>query len=118
MAKTITREKLAQILMEQYAKDGEPITYEEALKCADMEIKAGDISHYVKSDDKPKTPKKPKERKVDNEKAIILDYVKKGLTLLINSTTIKTETETKLHFSYNGSDYTVMLTKHRKKKEV
>lgn len=72
--------------------------------------------HYVQSE-KPKVERKPKERKVDNEKALILDYLKKGLVLLTDSTTIVTENEVKLHFPYNESEYTVTLTKHRPKKK-
>lgn len=63
-----------------------------------------------------KKERKPRERKVDNEKALILDYLKKGLTLMTDSTTITTENEVKLHFPYNGSEYSVTLTKHRPKK--
>lgn len=74
----------------------------------------GADKNYVKSETKKE--KKPRERKVDNEKALILDYLKKGLTLLTDSTTITTENEVKLHFPYNGSEYSVTLTKHRPKK--
>lgn len=74
----------------------------------------GADKNYVKSETKKE--KKPRERKVDDEKALILDYLKKGLTLLTDSTTITTENEVKLHFPYNGSEYSVTLTKHRPKK--
>lgn len=76
--------------------------------------KTGADRNYVKSETKKE--KKPRERKVDNEKALILDYLKKGLTLMTDSTTITTENEVKLHFPYNGSEYSVTLTKHRPKK--
>lgn len=108
------KEKLIKSIMAEYEKDGEPITREEAEEIAEMEIKAKGIKNYVQAD--ITKPRKPRERKVDTEKAEILDYLKKGLVLLIDSTTIVTENEVRLHFPYGGNDYTVTLTKHNKKK--
>ena len=62
-----------------------------------------------------KAERKPKERKVDNEKLGILQVVAEGLATKNIETAI--EKETKIHFAYNGADYTLMLTKHRVKKE-
>lgn len=62
-----------------------------------------------------KAERKPKERKVDNEKLGILQVVAEGLASENIETAI--EKETKIHFAYNGADYTLMLTKHRAKKE-
>lgn len=56
--------------------------------------------------------KKPKVRKVDEEKGYLLrtiDGLIKGLGA--ENTTLKTETE--LSFVYNGNNYTLKLTKHR-----
>lgn len=108
------KEKLILQIMAECEADGEPITRAEAEEMAEMEIKAKGIKNYTQAD--ISKPKKTKERKVDTEKAMILDYLKKGLTLLLNSTTIETENETKIHFVYNGSEYTVNLIKHRPKK--
>ena len=76
-----------------------------------MSQKAKENRRYEKSDE-PKV-KKPRERKVDTEKAEILEFAKKGLTLMMNSGNIIVENETKLHFNYNGTDYTLNLVKHR-----
>lgn len=108
-------EKLAKQIYDEFEKEGEPVTMEEALEIAKQEMGAKDIKNYAQADEQKKE-RKPKERKVDAEKGFILDYIKKGLTLLVDSTTIKTENEVKLHFTYNGSDYSVTLTKHRPKK--
>lgn len=81
-----------------------------------MTEKAKSIKNYTQAQVE-KTPRKTKERKVDEEKAEILDFLKKGLTLKINSDTIKVENEAKLHFNYNGTDYTVNLVKHRPPKK-
>ena len=80
-----------------------------------MTQKAKKIKRYEQTAERKE--RKPKERKVDTEKAFILDYLKKGLALLIDGETIKTENEVKLHFTYNSSEYSVTLTKHRAKKE-
>lgn len=113
MAKTL--EELAKEIYKEMIADGEDITEEDALEMAKMEIGAKEIKNYTQAD--VKKERKPRERKVDSEKAEILDYLKKGLTLAIDSTTIKVENEVKLHFQYNGSDYSVTLTKHRPPKK-
>ena len=71
--------------------------------------------HYVQGD-KPKTERKPKERKVDNEKLFLLQGLASGLENKIKLN-ITYENEVKLHFNYNGSSYSVTLTKHRPPKK-
>ena len=56
---------------------------------------------------------KLKERKVDNEKAMLLSNIARGLQRInVNITEIKTETQ--ISFEYNNNKYSVKLTKHRK----
>ena len=71
--------------------------------------------HYVQGD-KPKTERKPRERKVDNEKLFLLQGLASGLENKIKLN-ITYENEVKLHFNYNGSSYSVTLTKHRPPKK-
>ena len=71
--------------------------------------------HYVQGD-KPKAEKKPKERKVDKEKLFLLQGLASGLENKIKLN-ITYENEVKLHFNYNGSSYSVTLTKHRPPKK-
>ena len=71
--------------------------------------------HYVNGD-KPKTEKKPKERKVDKEKLFLLQGLASGLENKIGLD-VTYENEVKLHFNYNGSSYSVTLTKHRPPKK-
>lgn len=70
--------------------------------------------HYVQGD-KPKTERKPRERKVDNEKLALLKMLASGLT--DSNIEVTFENEVKLHFNYNGSAYSVTLTKHRPPKK-
>ena len=71
--------------------------------------------HYVQGD-KPKTERKPRERKVDNEKLFLLQGLASGLEYKIGLD-VTYENEVKLHFNYNGSSYSVTLTKHRPPKK-
>ena len=71
--------------------------------------------HYVNGD-KPKTERKPRERKVDNEKLFLLQGLASGLENKIGLD-VTYENEVKLHFNYNGSSYSVTLTKHRPPKK-
>ena len=71
--------------------------------------------HYVQGD-KPKAERKPRERKVDNEKLFLLQGLASGLENKIGLD-VTYENEVKLHFNYNGSSYSVTLTKHRPPKK-
>ena len=71
--------------------------------------------NYVQGD-KPKTERKPRERKVDNEKLFLLQGLASGLENKIGLD-VTYENEVKLHFNYNGSYYSVTLTKHRPPKK-
>ena len=107
-------EKLTNDIYKEMLADGEEVTLEEAREMAEMELKAKGIKNYVQSTVEKK-PRKPKERKVDEEKKRILSDVKvllEGLGAEIEG--VKTETEIK--FSFNENEYTIKLTKHRPKK--
>ncbi len=77
----------------------------------EMTKKAKEIKRYEKAD-KPKSKSK-KERKVDENKKVILDKLHKALKTFVKITNVKTETE--ISFVYNDENYTLKLTKHRKK---
>lgn len=106
----MTKEKLIARIIKECEKDGEPVTREEAEKMAEMEIKAGGMRRYEKSD----TPRKPstRERKVDEKKKHLLGCCRvllEGLGSQITS--IKTETE--ISFIYDGEEFSFKLVKHR-----
>ena len=77
----------------------------------EMTRKAKEVKRYEKAD-KPKSKSK-KERKVDENKKVILDKLHKALETFVKITNVKTETE--ISFVYNDENYTLKLTKHRKK---
>ena len=104
-------EKLIDTIMKEAEEEGEPVTLEEAIEMAKMEMKANeDVKRYEKAE-KPRK-KTEKVRKVDEEKGFLLQNVKDTLEDLGAETKlIKTETE--VTFTYNGNNYTIKLTKHR-----
>lgn len=112
MAKTL--EQLAQEIYNECLADGDEVTKEEALEMAEMEIKAKGIKNYVQSSVEKKK-RKPRERKVDNEKKHLLECVQ-TLYEEMGASIIRMKTETEIEFYYNNNHYTIKLTKHRPKK--
>lgn len=105
------REKLAYELMRECASWGEPVTYEEALEMADMEIKAMKMKRYEHAETAGEKPKVKREVKIDTEKVEILKIIKKALTDAGIPAIIVSEQK-----EITFGDYSVTLTKHRKKK--
>jgi hypothetical protein len=106
-------EKLAKQIMAECEKEGEPVTKEEALEMAEMEINAKTDRHYEKSTTKERKVTK-RERKIDTTKALFINGIKNYLEgcgceveALVN--------ETDLHFTFEGTNYSIKLTKHRVK---
>lgn len=97
---------------ELYLADNDTIENEEQNR-ADALVKGGK-RHYEKSD-KPRK-KAEKVRKIDFEKGYLLEIMRKALENEAKIDNFWVKTETELYFSYNGNNYTVKLTKHRKKK--
>ena len=60
--------KLAEQIFKECEKDGEPISMEDALEMAKMEISAKGMTNVGKSVDNPDKPKKPKTVKISDEK--------------------------------------------------
>lgn len=80
----------------------------------EMTKKAKEIKRYEKAE-KPKGERKPKERKVDLDKKKLLELCEKALEDYVFDLTVKTETE--ISFEFQNENYTLKLTKHRKKKQ-
>lgn len=108
------REKLILAIMAEAEEDGEPVTRAEAEEMADMELGAKEIKVYEQAE----TPKKrkAKERKVDEEKKGILSSVEE-LMKELGGENLSLKTETELSFTYNGSEYSLKLIKHRPPKK-
>lgn len=113
MAKSI--EKLADEIYKEALADGEPVTKEEALEMAKMELNAKAERNYTQEDVK-KVVRKPRERKVDEEKGRILKDVS-ALLEGLGAENVIMKNEVEVSFFLNNSDYTIKLTKHRPPKK-
>ena len=76
---------------------------------AEMENKAKALKRRYEKDLTKKRKPTERERKVDTDKADLLQIFKQGLQSVAEIVSIKTETEIK--FSYNGNSYTLKLKK-------
>lgn len=98
------REKLIKSIM----KDLE-CTREDAEEVAEMEIKAKGIKRYEKAEEQK--PRKPKERKVDETKKELIEYLEKALGMIVNVDNVKNESE--ISFTFKNELFTLKLIKHR-----
>lgn len=103
-------EKLIQEIMREAEADGEPVSYDEAREMAEMEIKAKGIKRYEQAEPTQKAKAK-REVKIDSQKVEILQILQKALTDSGYSAIIVNE-QREIAFD----DFSVTLTKHRKKK--
>lgn len=87
---------------------------EDAEEVAKMEMKAKGLKRYEQSE-KPRK-KVERERKVDEVKKEIIDELVACISKNIGKVT-KVKTETEIDFVYADEDFTLKLTRHRKKKE-
>lgn len=101
-------EKLVQEIMKDLK-----CSREDAEEVAKMELKAKGLKRYEQSD-KPRK-KVEKERKVDQEKKEIIDELVACINKNIGKV-LEVKTETEIKMTYNDTEYTVKLIKHRKKK--
>ena len=88
---------------------------EDAEEVAEMEIKAKGLRRYEKSDE-PKKERKPRERKVDEIKKELLEYLVKSLELIVDCVT-STKGESEIHFTHKNEKYTIKIIKHRPPKK-
>ena len=105
----VDKEKLIKSIM----KDLE-CTREEAEEVAEMEIKAKGIKRYEKAEEQK--PRKPRERKVDEIKKELIDYLAKALGMIIIAPLI-VKNESEISFTFKNEDFTLKLIKHRPPKK-
>ena len=107
-------EKLAEQIFKECEKDGDPVTKEEALEMAKMELNAKENCKNYTQSTKEKNVQKPRERKVDENKKLLITAIAECLEDTdISNIVVKNEAE--ISFTRLGNNYTVKLIKHRKK---
>lgn len=105
-------EKLIKSIMAEAEADGEPVTYDEAKEMAEMEIKAKGVKRYEQT--APTKEKVKREAKKDPEKIEIIKKINDFL--LTNGFEDATIVNEQREITFK--DFSITLTKHRKKKEV
>ena len=114
MAKTL--EQLTQEIFNECLADGEPVTQEEALKMAQMEMGAKEIKNYAQS-----TPIKKKTKREIKVDIIKVEFIEQLAGLLKANTKandiciIKPQRE--IDFTLGNDHYTLTLVKHRPHKK-
>ena len=74
------------------------------------------IGKVVDADYK-KADRKPRERKVDDDKLMIMEIINDAIHDNLDSNCVIRNAEKYIDFIYHGNHYTVNLVKHRKKEE-
>ena len=109
------KEKLINQIMKECAEDGEPVTRAEAEEMAEMEIKSKkDCRRYEGDTKKRKTANRTV--KIDEEKIEIIKILATAISGGNMSLVTITNQQREITFSIGENDYSVTLTKHRKKK--
>ena len=98
------REKLIKSIMKDL-----DCSREEAEEVAEMEIKAKGIKRYEKAEEQK--PRKPRERKVDETKKELIEYLEKALGMIVSVDNVKNESE--ISFTFKKELFTLKLIKHR-----
>ena len=105
-------EKLIKNIMAEAEADGEPVTYEEAKEMAEMELKAKGVKRYEQTEStKAKTKRGVKK---DAEKIEIIKKINDFL--LTNGFEDATIVNEQREITFK--DFSITLTKHRKKKGI
>ena len=102
-------EKLIQSIMKDLG-----CSREDAEEVAKMEMKAKGLKRYEQAE-KPQKKKIERERKVDKVKKEIIDELVACISKNIGKV-VDVKTETEIDFVYADEDFTLKLTRHRKKK--
>lgn len=118
------KEKLINQIMKECAEDGEPVTREEAEEMAEMEIKSKKDCRRYEGDTKNRKATN-RTVKIDDEKVRLIELFN---WLLLSPSAVDDELPFKIEFvsivnkqkeiifSVGENDYSITLTKHRKKK--
>lgn len=107
------KEKLILSIMKSAEADGEPISREEAEEMAEMEIKAKGITEYAQASEKK--PRKKREVKKDATKITLIKRLADFMQEIATDVEVTNDQRT-IEFVVMGENYSITLTKHRKKK--
>ena len=109
-------EKLTKEIYDEFKREGDPVTYAEARKMAETEIKAKTvINEKIQSADKTeKKERKPRKIVVSDEKKAVFDAINQFLSENFN-TSVEIANK-KWRISVNNKTFTLDLVENRPKK--
>lgn len=118
-------EKIINEIMKESEADGEPVTREEAEEMAKMELKAKENCRRYESNKQKPRKATTREKQVDEEKARLIELfnycllepnrVDDELPFKIEFVSVANN-QKEITFSIGENDYSLTLTRHRKKK--
>ena len=119
------KEKLINQIMKECADDGEPVTREEAEEMAEMEMKAKKDCRRYEVDTTKERKTSTREKKIDTEKVRLMellnycllepDRIDDDLSFRIENVSV-VNNQKEIVFNVGENDYSLTLTRHRKKK--
>ena len=116
----MTLEKLAKQIFDECAKEGEPITIEEAQEMAQMEINAKDIKIGARATE-PKAEKEKKEKKqriaqVSAEKMALFSLIWEGLSNFYGENAQISKQNKEISVQIGEKSFKIDIVEHRKVK--
>ena len=113
----MTLEKLAKQIFDECAKEGEPITIEEAQEMAQMEINAKDIKIGARATE-PKAKKEKKQRitQVSAEKMALFSLIWEGLSNFYGENAQISKQNAEISEKKKKKSFKIDIVEHRKVK--
>ena len=113
----MTLEKLAKQIFDECAKEGEPITMEEAQEMAQMEINAKSIKIGARATE-PKTEKEKKQRiaQVSAEKMALFSLLWEGLSNFYGENAQISKQNKEISVQIGEKSFKIDIVEHRKAK--
>lgn len=113
----LTVEQLAKQIFDECIKENEPVSMEDALEMAKMELGAKGIKNYTQSEPTKKTAKKPKVVQVSQEKQMLFNNIL-GCVNTIYGENVEILTENKLiSVQIDGKTFKIDIIEQRKPKK-
>lgn len=110
----MTLEQLAKKIFAECEKDGEPVTMEEAIEMAKMELGSKEIKNYVQSTVEKK--RGAREVKLDATKVGVIEELADLMQMEMQlSDVVIINPQKEITFTIDDDNYSVTLTKHKKK---
>ena len=112
----MTLEKLAEQILDECDKEGEPITIEEAQEMAQMEINAKDIKIGARATE-PKAKKEKKQRitQVSAEKMALFSLIWEGLSNFYGKNAQISKQNKEISVQIGEKSFKIDIVEHRKK---